>query len=266
MEVTQTSRSNTDAVDAGALRRPPVKGKANHASGGRLPAELDSNRSDTLARQAYLALREGIILGRYREGERLAEQRLAEELAVSRVPLREAFPQLEMEGFVRTVPRRSAVVARWDAKAVNDLFDLRLCFEVGAARYAARQVGAGESPEPLDRALAYSREVVREGDPYKVAQASTAYHEAIVEVAGNQLMKNIMRLVTGRMVWLFYLTSQLAAEIALEEHDQLRNAIWSGNEPLAESIAYVHIEHDRIPSFRALEAQQMAARLGGRET
>lgn len=229
-----------------------------------VPVEIDVKGADTLARQAYLVLREGIILGRYREGERLAEQRLAQELAISRVPLREALPQLEMEGFVQTVPRRSAVVARWDARAVNDLFDLRLCFEVGAARYAALQVGAGASPEPLDEALAYSREVVREGDPYKVAQASTWYHEAIVDVAGNPLMRNIMRSISGRMVWLFYLTSQLAADIALEEHAQLGNAIRSGNDRLAESLAYAHIEHDRIPSFRALEAQQTAARLGDR--
>jgi DNA-binding GntR family transcriptional regulator len=262
--VTQTSRVKADAVDVGDLGG--AAGGKERLARARTPVELDAGRSDTLARQAYLALREGIILGRYREGERLAEQRLAEELAVSRVPLREALPQLEMEGFVHTVPRRSAVVARWDTRAVNDLFDLRLCFEVGAARYAARQVGAGASPEPLDRALADSRELVREGDPYKVAQASTEYHEAIVEVAGNQLMKNIMRSITGRMVWLFYLTSQLAADIALEEHAQLSDAIRSGNEPLAESIAYAHIEHDRIPSFRALEAQQTAARLGGRGT
>jgi len=264
--VTQAGRSDTAAVGARAARRPSAKGKANRASSAPRLAELDANRSDTLARQAYLALREGIILGRYREGERLAEQRVAEELAVSRVPLREALPQLEMEGFVHTVPRRSAVVTRWDAKRVNDLFDLRLCFEVGAARYAARQAGAGGSSEPLDRALAYSRKAVREGNPYKVAEASSAYHEAIVDMAGNQLMTNIMRSITGRMVWLFYLTSQLAAAIALEEHDQLGNAIRSGNEPLAESIAYAHIEHDRIPSFRALEAHQTALRPGGQGT
>jgi DNA-binding GntR family transcriptional regulator len=253
--MTQIRRAKTNA----GLTK---EGKGN--SSVRVTAKLDANGVDTLARQAYLALREGIILGRYREGERLAEQRLAQELAISRVPLREALPQLEMEGFVQTVPRRSAVVARWDARAVNDLFDLRVYFEAGAARYAARQVAAGASPEPLDQALAYSRELVREGDPYKVAQASTGYHEAIVNLAGNQLMKNIMRSITGRMVWLFYLTSQLAADVALEEHAQLNNAIRSGNERLAESIAYAHIEHDRIPSFQALEAQQMAARLGSR--
>ena len=249
-----------------ALRKPSCCDEGKYSLNLRATTESDTTRTDTLARQAYLALREGIILGRYREGERLAEQRLAQELAVSRVPLREALPQLEMEGFVHTVPRRSAVVARWDTRAVNDLFDLRLYFDAGAARYAARQVAAGASPEELDQALELSREVVREGDPYKVAQASASYHEAIVNVAGNQLMKNIMRSIAGRMVWLFYLTSQLAADIALEEHAQLTNAIRSGNERLAESIAYAHIEHDRIPSFRALEAQQTAYRRGVQES
>ena len=247
------------------LRQRPGITKGKYALNVRVTTESESVRTDTLARQAYLALREGIILGRYREGERLAEQRLAQELAVSRVPLREALPQLEMEGFVQTVPRRSAVVARWDVRAVNDLFDLRLYFEAGAARYAARQVAAGASPEELDEALERSREVVREGDPYKVAQASASYHEAIVNVAGNQLMRNIMRSITGRMIWLFYLTSQLAADIALEEHAQLTNAIRSGNERLAESIAYAHIEHDRVPSFQALETHRRACGSGDQE-
>ena len=263
--MTQTGRAKTDAVVfAAAPRLRGAPANERRISSARPPSRarrqpLGHPRPAGLPRVAG-----GDHPGPLQEGERLAEQRLAEELAVSRVPLREALPQLEMEGFVHTTPRRSAVVARWDARTVNDLFDLRLCFEAGAARYAARQVGAGASPEPLDRALAESRELVREGDPYKVAQASTAYHEAIVEVAGNQLMKNIMRSITGRMVWLFYLTSQLAADIALEEHAQLSDAIRSGNEPLAESIAYAHIEHDRAPSFRALEAQQTAARSGGR--
>src|SRR5690349_25113485 len=98
-----------------------------------------SSRAESLSRQIYATLREGIIRGQYAQGSRLAEQRLAEELAVSRVPLREAVPLLEMDGFVRTLPRRGTVVSTWSLAAVDDLFDLRLCLEVGAATYAARQ-------------------------------------------------------------------------------------------------------------------------------
>jgi DNA-binding GntR family transcriptional regulator len=211
-------------------------------------------RPESLSRQAYLALREGIILGRYVQGSRLAEQRLAEELQISRVPLREAVPQLERDGFVKTYPRRGAVVETWTEKGVNDLFDLRLCLEVGAARYAARQVARGASITALDEALHDSQHLVHEGDPYKIAHSSTSYHEAIVELADNELMTTLMRSVSGRMIWLFYLTSQLDADDAFHDHVTLRDAIASGNERVAESVAYAHIERDRIPSFTALQS------------
>jgi DNA-binding GntR family transcriptional regulator len=213
----------------------------------------EPGRPDSLSRQAYLALREGIIRGRYPQGSRLAEQRIAEELEISRVPLREAVPQLERDGFVRTFPRRGAVVTTWDEKVVNDLFDLRLCLEVGAARYAARQVANGASMVALDEALKYSQDVVHEGDSYKIAQSSTWYHEAIVDLTDNELMKTLMRSVSGRMIWLFFLTSDLDVDDAFEDHVVLRDAIRSGNERVAESIAYAHIERDRIPSFTALD-------------
>ena len=80
----------------------------------------------SLSRRIYSTVRERIILGQYPQGSRLPEQRIGEELDVSRVPLREAVPLLERDGFVHSYPRRGAVVARWDAKAIDDLFDARL--------------------------------------------------------------------------------------------------------------------------------------------
>jgi DNA-binding GntR family transcriptional regulator len=215
-------------------------------------ADEKTDKPDSLSRQIYSRLREEIIRGKYEEGSRLPEQRIAEEMEVSRVPLREAVPLLEMDGFVRTFPRRGAVVFRWDEKAVDNLFDLRLTIEVGAARYAARQVAAGQSLQLLDDALAFSQRVVREHDAYAIAQSSTWYHEAIVDTAGNELMSHLMRTVSGRMMWLFYLTSQLDVDDAFDDHVTLRDAIASGNERVAEAVAYAHIERDRVPSFAAL--------------
>lgn len=211
-----------------------------------------ADKPDSLSRQIYARLREDIIRGKYPEGSRLAEQPIAEDLEVSRVPLREAVPLLEMDGFVRTFPRRGAVVFQWNKKAVDDLFDLRLTIEVGAARYAARQVAEGKSIVQLNDALAHSQRVVLHQDSYEIAQSSTWYHEAIVDTAGNELMSQLMRTISGRMMWLFFLTSQLDVEDAFEDHVTLRDAIASGNERVAESIAYAHIERDRVPSFIAL--------------
>ncbi|TKV57692.1 GntR family transcriptional regulator [Nakamurella flava] len=226
------------AVDAG----PP----GDHA------AAAGDGRSPSLSRSIYATVRERIILGQYPQGSRLPEARIGEELHVSRVPLREAVPLLERDGFVHTFPRRGAVVASWDGKAIDDLFDVRLALEVGAARHAARRAALGRSLDPLDAALAASQRAVTAGDAYGIACASTAYHEAVVAVAANDLLLRMMRTISGRITWLFYLSSGLPADDALTEHVALRDAIASGNERLAESVAYAHIEHDRRPTFAAM--------------
>lgn len=209
----------------------------------------------SLSRLVYDTVRERIILGHYEQGSRLPEQRIGEELDVSRVPLREAVPLLERDGFVRTFPRRGAVVASWTEKAIDDLFDVRLSLEVAAAGHAARRVSLGASLAPLNAALDEAHHVVEERDSYAIAQASTAYHEAIVETAENDLMLKMMRTVSGRMTWLFYLTSGLPAEDAYDDHVALRDAIASGNDRVAEAVAYAHIERDRQPSFAAMSTQ-----------
>jgi len=209
----------------------------------------------SLPRRIYSTVRERIILGQYPQGSRLPEQRIGEELDVSRVPLREAVPWLERDGFVHSYPRRGAVVARWDEKAIDDLFDARLSLEVGAARYAARQVGRGGSMDLLNHALSEAQQVVEAGDAYAIAQGSTAFHEAVVATSANELMIRLMGAISGRITWLFYLTSGLPADEAFHDHVLLRDAIASGNERVAESVAYAHIERDREPTFEAMRGQ-----------
>jgi DNA-binding GntR family transcriptional regulator len=206
----------------------------------------------SLTQRVYATVRERIILGQYPQGSRLPEKRIGEELDVSRVPLREAVPLLERDGFVQSFPRRSAVVNRWTGSAIDELFDARLSLEVGAARYAARQVRRGGSMAALDSALEQSHRVVEDGDAYAIAQSSTAFHESVVAVTANTVMIRLMASISGRITWLFYLSSGLPADEAFHDHVALRDAIASGNERVAEAIAYAHIERDRAPTFEAM--------------
>lgn len=208
----------------------------------------------SLSEQVYTALRREIILGHYPQGSRLPEVELAKGLHTSRVPLREALPRLELEGFVRTTPRRSAVVETWTRDAIADLFDVRVSIEVAAAGMAARRISEGRSATELDNAMDNSdRELGRpDPDDYRIAEASAELHKAVVSTTGNQLMISLMRAISGRIMWLFYLTSQRDARAACAEHHDLHDAIRSGNIRLAESIAYAHIERGRVPSLEAL--------------
>jgi DNA-binding GntR family transcriptional regulator len=234
-----------------AVVQPMVDLPGSAAESAAVPV-VGASRPESLSQQIYSQLREGIIRGRYPQGSRLAEQRLAEELQVSRVPLREAVPLLAVDGFVRSLPRRSAVVSTWTIRSAHDLFDLRLCLETGAARFAARGVAAGTPVEPLVAALAASRAGVITADAYRIAYDSTRFHEVVVELTGNALMRSLMRSVAGRMMWLFFLTGELDPVDALAGHEELLDAIESGSERVAEAVAYTHIERDRAESMRVL--------------
>jgi DNA-binding GntR family transcriptional regulator len=236
----------------------PSRSRLRGQSGSQLLATsaTEPARVTSLSSQIYERLREGIIRGRYPQGSRLIEARLAQELEVSRVPLREAIPLLAVDGFVRTVPQRGMVVMTWTTRSAHDLFDLRLCLEVGAARYAARRAREETSIEPLRAALENSRKGIVTGDPYRIAEDSARFHETIVQLTGNRLMQSIMESVSGRMMWLFFLTSELDPVAALTEHEELLAVIGSGNERLAEAIAYAHIERDRDESMRVLSERR----------
>ncbi|NQX12405.1 GntR family transcriptional regulator [Microbacteriaceae bacterium VKM Ac-2855] len=207
---------------------------------------------ESLTTQTYRTLRREIILGNYPQGSRLVESTLATELHVSRLPIREAVPQLENEGFVRTLPRRSSRVSQWTAADVTELFDVRLSLETLAARLAAQAVAGGASLQPLQDAIDAEHRALDSEDWLEVAETSTVVHEAIVDVAGSALLTSLMRAVSGRMTWLFYLTSARDQRQQSDEHHGLLDAIRAGNDRLAESIAFTHIEKGRAPSLAML--------------
>lgn len=215
---------------------------APHAAAGRGP----------LPQWIYSQIRLNIISGEYVPGMRLNEQRLAEHLEVSRVSLRESFLRLERDGFIHQLPRRSAVVTGWDAERVNNLFDARISLEVEAARLATRRVSQGASTQELDLMVQHAMSAVHRHDPLDVAESSTRFHQLVVEATGNDLLVSLMEQIAQRMTWLFYLTSSRDLVQACAEHRELVDVITSGNEELARSVAYAHIEKGRIPTLRAL--------------
>ncbi|SEE18984.1 GntR family transcriptional regulator [Ruania alba] len=209
---------------------------------------IDQSQSDRLCRE----LRNRIITGVYPQGSRLPEHRLAADLDVSRIPLREVLPRIEAEGLITTLPRRSAVVATWTLEGVHHLFEARLAIEVAAASYAARSTADGVSLENLEDALRSSEIQMRRRDELGFAQANASFHAALVEASRNPLMTKLMGSLTSRMTWLFLLTSQRDHQTACREHHELIEAISSGNERLAEAATYAHIEAGRAPTIEAM--------------
>lgn len=208
-----------------------------------------------LAVQLHRRLRRAIVEGHYPQGSVLHEQRLALDLDVSRVPVREALPLLAHEGFLEVTPRRSAVVPTWTEQRVNDVFDTRLGLETAAAAGAARRVAAGAEPTDLEAAVARAEaQLVADDDEFVQAETNCAIHLALVAAAGNELMDSVMRAVGGRMTWLFYLTANRDLHRQSDEHAAILDAVRAGNDRLAESLTFAHIEAGRVPTLTALRA------------
>jgi DNA-binding GntR family transcriptional regulator len=129
------------------------------------------------------ALREALIAGRFRPGERIKEIPLAQQLGVSRGPIRDALRLLAHDGLVEILPNRGAVVPSVHAADVLEVYALRAC--IGSlALHKLLLDPAPAADARLTRALAAFQRAVERRDERRAADADLAYQSAIVEGAG----------------------------------------------------------------------------------
>ncbi|MBE8519769.1 GntR family transcriptional regulator [Amycolatopsis sp. H6(2020)] len=205
-------------------------------------------------------LRERILTGRLRPGDRLVERELAEDLGVSRVPVREAIRSLEAEGFVVVQSPRRVVVRQLARVDVEELFDVREALEGLAAGLAAERAGAAELKR-LDRVLADAARATARGDAARITVLNSRFHDEIVAIAGNALLTTMLQPLEGRLRWL---TSQNEhwAEL-LDEHRRLFEAIASGNADRAKAFAVEHVRVNREVTLRSLFGDEPGERPAG---
>jgi DNA-binding GntR family transcriptional regulator len=207
---------------------------------------------ESLSHQIYRGIRGEIIRGALAQGSRLRERELAEEFRVSRVPLREAFAQLEADGFIQSSLRRGVRVTALTLKDVDDLFEARLGIEVYATRLAAARVAAGASTDALDAALRAAEDAYASNDADIIAEGNVAVHDEIVELAGNSLLSKMMQAISGRYRWIFRMTYVPEVAGSGHEHREIFEAIRSGDPDLAAASALVHVVHGRKPTLALL--------------
>ena len=226
------------------------------------PQPLDPGVS--LPGQVVEELRERIISGRIPGGSKLNERELSAELQVSRIPLREALPLLEAEGFIHSAARRGSVVHTFTLQDAVEVFDLRLRLEPFAAECAARRVAAGASPQELLTELEYART----GIPGEQASGRNSdLHEGIVRLADHDLLARLSSLLNGRIRWLFRLTPERDTPGMWEEHAELVHAIADGQPALADALAGAHVErgrHASLPHLSGRLPSEAAPRRGPR--
>ena len=202
------------------------------------------DRHPTLRALACDQIRTWIVTGRLGPGERLVENILAEELGVSRIPVREALKQLQTEGFVDIAPRRGAVVAQVSMKEAEDFYEVRSALESFAARKAAQR----RKPADLDRLqqiVDEGREALRQEAWPELTRLNSAFHEAIAAATGNVNLVELMAAYGLKLAWIFSASAQRRGADAWNEHEGIVAAIADGDAELAEVLAARHIARSK---------------------
>ncbi|NLY55128.1 MAG: GntR family transcriptional regulator [Firmicutes bacterium] len=204
--------------------------------------QINLDNYKPLRELVFEVLREAIITGKLRPGERLMEVQLAEELGVSRTPVREAIRKLELEGLVLMIPRRGAYVAEISMKDIADVFEIRAALEGLAAQLAAERC-TPEEIENLERSLVQINVSAERGDIHAGIEYDTTFHDQLVAAShNNRLIQMVANL--REQVQRFRSTSLAhpgRMKVAWEEHKKIVEAIAQGDGELARQLAHEHI-------------------------
>jgi DNA-binding GntR family transcriptional regulator len=191
--------------------------------------------------QVLNELRRRIVDGEYAQGERLTENRLAEDFGVSRNPVREALRVVETEGFVQILPRRGAVVATLDETAVRDLFAVRERLETLAAGLAAERA----TPDDIARLRALLKDAsaaTEAKDLDRVAELNSELHLAVIEISGNRWLASLSSAMYHHVHWVFRVGAAQRAPHSWEEHIRVVDAIAAGDRAAAAQAARQLVE------------------------
>jgi len=195
-----------------------------------------------LVDDAAQMLREAILDGRMAGGARLLQTDLADQLGISRTPIREALVRLKAEGLVELLPGGGVQVKCLDLDEAVELYDVREVLDGLAARLAAGRADAGELKR-LEKLLGRQAECVERGNAAEWFPAHVAFHEEIVKAAGNRHLARqsaVVRL-SIRHFHPLLLRTEHRLENAYREHRAIYDAIRTHDGDAAERLARAHI-------------------------
>jgi len=199
----------------------------------------------TLREKIVETIRNAIVNGQLPAGSRVAEPDLADRFGISRTPIREAFRQLETEGFITVIPRKGAVVASLSAKDVSDFYDLKAVLEGYAARIAAKKLTEKDiaKMDSVNRQMeaAAGRKEVR-----RVLALHNEFHDIFLKACGNEKLHSIVQnLVMQFQRFRLILAMPGRIEGIIQQHREIIEAFQERDEALAESLVQKNAFHGK---------------------
>ena len=190
----------------------------------------------------FMTLRDAILQGRLKPGDRLMEIQLSNQLGVSRTPIREAIRMLEHEGLAITIPRKGAQVAKMSEKDMEDVLEIRDVLDELAVSKACDRI-TDEEIEELRRANEAFERAIKKGDTNEIANADVLFHDVIYRATGNTKLENILSNLREQMYRyrLEYIKDNTVYRQLVEEHCCLLDGLERKDKDYVLKVMHKHL-------------------------
>ncbi len=186
-------------------------------------------------RQAYRTIKANILENRYPPGHQVLEQQLADDMGMSRTPVREAVIRLQDEGLVELIPRRGMRVVPLSPDDMQEIYEVLTALEVAAVELAASQTLTDKNLAPLDDALQAMETRLAADDLDGWALADARFHNALINLAGNKRLASMAATLADQVHRARMVTLRLRPRPvrSIEEHREVLEALRAGDGALA---------------------------------
>jgi DNA-binding GntR family transcriptional regulator len=186
-------------------------------------------------RQAYRTIKAYILENRYPPGHQVLEQQLADDMGMSRTPVREALIRLQDEGLVELIPRRGMRVVPLSPEDMREIYEVLTALEVAAVELAARRTLTDKDLAPLGDALQAMETRLAADDLDGWALADARFHNALINLAGNKRLASLAATLGDQVHRARMVTLRLRPRPvrSIEEHREVLEALRAGDGALA---------------------------------
>lgn len=219
--------------------------------------QLDMNSYLPLRDVVFNTLRDAILRGELKPGERLMEMHLANKLGVSRTPIREAIRMLEQEGLAVTIPRKGAQVAKMTEKDLQDVLEIRDSLDELAATMACQRMTPDQLVE-LKNAMKDFELATKSKDVRKICEADEVFHNVIYKMAHNPKLETIVYNLREQMYRYRYeyIKGNETYNQLIQEHAAIIEGVERQDSAFVRDIMHTHLENQIEAVRRVIRGQE----------
>ena len=221
-----------------------------------LPAE--ARRLDTVpsSEHVYRVIRDAICEGKFEPYTRLVQNQIAEQLEVSRTPVRDSLLRLSQEGLIDSVGARGYIVRKLTPRDILDVYEVRLTLEVKASDMSLDQLTAADFGKlrQLQAEIA-----LPEAHPSDYYELNRQFHEALIAPCSNKLLghliEEIWNLPVSRLIFRQYVSSWASIEKMVKEHQEILDAAVAGDRERYLHLVAEHMRNAKEDTSAWLETE-----------